>query len=103
MSHIDITAKNFTAEVMEYKGKVLVDFWASWCGPCQMLIPIIDQLSEELKDKVKIAKVNIEDNQDLATKFNVQSIPTVLIFENGNVVDTLMGLRPKEEYLKALK
>ena len=103
MSHIDITAKNFTAEVMEYNGKVLVDFWASWCGPCQMLIPIIDQLSEELKDKVKIAKVNIEDNQDLATKFNVQSIPTVLIFENGNVVDTLMGLRPKEEYLKALK
>jgi len=103
MSHIDITAKNFTAEVMEYKGKVLVDFWASWCGPCQMLIPIIDQLSEELKDKVKIAKVNIEENQDLATKFNVQSIPTVLIFENGNVVDTLMGLRPKEEYLKALK
>ena len=103
MSHVDITVKNFTAEVMEYKGKVLVDFWASWCGPCQMLIPIIDQLSEELKDKVKIAKVNIEDNQDLATKFNVQSIPTVLIFENGNVVDTLMGLRPKEEYLKALK
>ena len=103
MSHVDITVKNFTAEVMEYKGKVLVDFWASWCGPCQMLIPIIDQLSEELKDKVKIAKVNIEDNQDLATKFNVQSIPTVLIFENGKVVDTLMGLRPKEEYLKALK
>ena len=103
MSHIDITAKNFTAEVMEYKGKVLVDFWASWCGPCQMLTPIIDQLSDELKDKVKIAKVNIEENQDLATKFNVQSIPTVLIFENGNVVDTLMGLRSKEEYLKALK
>lgn len=103
MSHIDITAQNFTAEVMEFKGKVLVDFWASWCGPCQMLTPTIKELAEELKGKVKVAKVNIEENQDLASKFNVQSIPTVLIFENGSVVDTIMGLRPKQEYLKALE
>jgi len=103
MSHVDLTAQNFTAEVVEHKGKVLVDFWASWCGPCQMLTPIIEELAEELKDKVKIAKVNIEKSPDLATKFNVQSIPTVLIFENGSVVDTLMGLRSKQEYLKALE
>jgi len=103
MSHIDLTSKNFTAEVIKYKGKVLVDFSASWCGPCQMLTPIIEELAEELKDKVKVAKVNIEGNQDLATKFNVQSIPTVLIFENGQVVNTIMGFRPKQEYLKALE
>ena len=105
MSHITITSQNFTSEVSQFSGKVFVDFWASWCGPCQMLNPIIEQLTEKLKDRdnVKIAKVDIEENQDLATKFSVQYLPTVIIFENGQITATLTGLRSEQEYLKALE
>ena len=103
MPHTNVSSADFKQEVLDYQGKVLVDFWAPWCGPCQMMGPIIEQLSEELKDSVKMVKVNVDDNQDLAQKYGIQSIPTVLIFQDGQVKQTLTGLRTKQDYINALE
>jgi thioredoxin 1 len=102
MSHIDISKENFQEEVINYKGKVLVDFWAPWCGPCMMLSPVLDEISSELKDKFKLAKINVDEQNELSSQYNVSGIPTVLIFENGQLKDTLIGFRQKTEYLNAL-
>lgn len=102
MSHIDLNSQNFQAEVINFKGKVLVDFWAPWCGPCQMLSPVLDEISLTLGDNVKIAKVNVDEENDLAEKYNVSSIPTVLLFENGELKETLVGFRQKTEYLNLI-
>lgn len=96
------TQGNFSSEVLEYSGQVLVDFWASWCGPCQMLAPIIDEIGQEVKD-LKIVKVDVDSEADLAAKYNVSSIPTVVIFKNGQVVETVVGFRQKGDYLAILK
>jgi thioredoxin 1 len=101
--HIVVDQNNFQTEVLDSKNKVIVDFWAPWCGPCQMLGPIIDEIGDELQDGVKVVKVNVDENQDLAGKYNVSSIPTVLIFENANVKNTLIGFHQKQDYLNALK
>ena len=102
MPHLNVTSANFDQEVLSSKIPVLADFWAPWCGPCQMLGPTIEQLSEELKDSVKVVKINIEEAPDLAEKYNIQSIPTVLIIKNGQIKQTLNGLRGKQDYLDAL-
>lgn len=101
--HITLDQNNFKSEVLDFSGKVLVDFWAPWCGPCQMLGPVIDEIADELNGQVKVAKINVDENQELAGQYNVASIPTVLIFENGQVKNTLIGFNQKQEYLDALK
>jgi len=97
-----VTTANFKSEVLDFKGKVLVDFWATWCGPRQMLAPIIDEISADLGDKVKVVKVDVDSEPGLASQYNVASIPTVIIFDNGKKVESLVGFRQKQEYLQAL-
>lgn len=94
--------EEFKTEVLESTETVLVDFWAAWCGPCQMLSPIIENVAEELKDKVKVVKVNVDEAQEIAMKYNIVSIPTVVIFKAGQVVDTIIGFRQKEDYINAI-
>ena len=101
MDYIDVTNGNFQSEVLDHQGLVLVDFWAVWCGPCQMLSPVIDEIGQELKD-LKVAKVDVDAEIELATKYNVSSIPTVIIFDHGKVKDTIIGFHQKPDYLRAL-
>ncbi len=101
MAALKITKENFQAEVLEAKGTVLVDFWASWCGPCKMIGPIIDQIADERTD-VKVCKVNVDDEQELAVQFKVMSIPTLLVFKDGQVVNQSLGAKPKAAILAML-
>ena len=96
MATVEITATNFENEVVKAQGKVLVDFWASWCGPCRMLSPVVDQVAAEYPG-VKVGKVNVDEQPKLAEKFQIMSIPTLLVFENGKVVNQSVGLVPKEQ------
>lgn len=99
MSVNQISDATFQSETSS--GTVLVDFWAPWCGPCKMIAPILDELSAEVGDKAKIVKINVDDNPESATRYNVMSIPTLLVFKDGQVVDQLVGVQPKEK-LKAI-
>ena len=103
MAEIIITQENFDTEVLNSDKPVLVDFWASWCGPCQMLSPIISQIADEYADIAKVGKVNVDEEGSLARDFNIASIPTVMIFKNGEAVETLIGFRPKDEIVSLLK
>ena len=94
MAIVDVTDQNFVQDTAE--GLVLVDFWAPWCGPCKMIAPVLEELDDELGDKVKIVKLNVDDNQETAGKFGVMSIPTLLLMKDGNVVDQVVGFQPKE-------
>lgn len=99
---LHLTADSFATEVIDSKIPVLVDFWAKWCGPCKMLGPVIDELADDYDGKAKIAKVDIDEQEALAVEFRVQSVPTVLIFKNGEVVDKIVGAVPKENFEDAL-
>lgn len=99
MSAIDITSKNFNSEVMESDKPVILDFWAGWCGPCQMLSPVIDELASETAGSVKIGKVNIDQEADLAKQFKVMSIPTLLAIKDGEVIEKKVGVQSKEAIL----
>ena len=101
MAALKITKDNFQTEVLEAKETVLVDFWASWCGPCKMIGPIIDQIAEERSD-VKVCKINVDDEQELAVKFKVMSIPTLMVFKDGKVVNQSLGAKPKAAILAML-
>lgn len=90
------TDDNFEGEVLKSDKPVLIDFWAPWCGPCKAIGPIVEELAEQLKDSVKIMKLNVDDNQKIAIKYGVRSIPTLILFKDGKVLDTLIGLVPKE-------
>ncbi len=96
------TDQNFDQEVLKSDKPVLVDFWAAWCGPCQMMGPIVDELAEEMKDKVKIGKLNVDENRETATNYSVMSIPTLIIFKEGKVVKQLVGLQNKDNLKEEL-
>lgn len=102
MSLIHFTDDSFENEVLKYEGVALVDFWAAWCGPCQALGPVIEEISNEYEGKAKVGKVNVDEQREIAGKYMVMSIPTVMVFKNGELVNTLVGLRPKEDYLDAI-
>lgn len=101
MAVIDITKNNFKQEVSDYKGTVLLDFWAVWCGPCRMVSPIVDEIAEERPD-IKVGKVNVDDQMELARIFKIMNIPTLLVIKDGEVVKTQIGAVPKEKILELL-
>lgn len=103
MSVLKISEENFEEEVMKSVKPVILDFYADWCGPCKMMSPIIDGIADELGEEVKVGKVNTDENLDLAQKFNIMSIPTIMIFKGGNVVKTFVGVTDKTELINALK
>ncbi len=98
----NVTTSDFDQEVLKSEDIVLVDFWAPWCGPCQMLLPILDELDKELGDGAKICKVNVDDESELASKYGVMSIPAIKIFKNGEIVDEATGVQSKEDLLEAV-
>jgi thioredoxin 1 len=98
--YIDLNNDNFEATVNE--GVSLVDFWAPWCGPCRMIAPVIEELAEEFDGKASICKVNTDEEQDLAVKFGVRSIPTILVMKDGEVVETMVGAASKEAFAEKI-
>ena len=94
---------DFEHEVLKSNLPVIVDFWAEWCGPCKMLTPILEELSNEMKNEINVVKVNLDENQDLAMKYSIRSIPTLLLFKEGNLIDTKVGLLPKSEIVTWFK
>lgn len=101
MAVVTITKENFEQEVLQSAKPVLLDFWASWCGPCRMLSPVVDEVAEERTD-VKVGKVNVDEQPELASQFGVMSIPTLLVFEQGQLVRQAVGARPKASVLELL-
>ncbi len=97
-----LTTSNFDKEVLQAKGKVLVDFWATWCGPCKMLSPIVDAVAEEVSG-LKVGKVNVDEQQMLARKYGVMSIPTLILFEDGEVVRQNVGFISKDQVIELTK
>ena len=98
----EVTDANFDSEVIKAETPVLVDFWAPWCGPCRMVAPIVDELSQEYDGKVKFVKLNTDDNVQTASKFGIRSIPTLLVFKGGEVAGQIVGFRPKSDHKKRL-
>ena len=101
MAVIQLTSDNFETEVLNSDKPVLVDFYADWCGPCKMMAPVVDQIAEE-NDDIKVGKINVDDEQDLAAKYGVMSIPTIGFFKGGDIVDKSVGAKPKSELLKMI-
>ena len=102
MSVLTITKENFEKEVLQSKEPVLLDFWASWCGPCRMVSPVIDEIAGEVSEK-KVGKVNVDEQPELAERFGVMSIPTLIVMKNGKMASQAVGVRPKSEILSMLE
>ncbi len=102
MAVVTVTQDNFDKTVRESDKPVLVDFWASWCGPCRMVSPIVDEIGNESDGRYKVAKVNVDEQPDLAERYNVMSIPTLMVFKNGEPAETSVGVRSKQDILSML-
>lgn len=102
MEILHVNKENFKEKIIEYKGKVLLDLWAPWCGPCRMLAPVLEQVASEVNDVI-IAKCNIDENIEIAQAYNVQSIPTLLLFEDGKVINKIIGFTSKDNIIKFIK
>lgn len=98
MAEVTITKDNFQEEVVNSNIPVLVDFWAEWCGPCRMVSPIIEELAEDYEGKVKVGKINVDEENELAMQFRIMSIPTIALFKDGKMVDKIIGARPKSDF-----
>lgn len=103
MAIIKITKDNFDKEVLNSKEPVLLDFWASWCGPCRMVAPTLEQISEEMEGSAKIGKINVDEETELASQFRVMSIPTLMVVKDGKVSATAVGVRPKQDIVRMLE
>ncbi|MBR6034307.1 MAG: thioredoxin [Clostridia bacterium] len=103
MSVLKITGENFENEVLNSSKPVIVDFYADWCGPCKMMSPVIDKIAEELGEEVKVGKINSDENMELAEKYGIMSIPTIMIFKNGNLDKTFVGVTDKTSIIEAIK
>ena len=101
MAAININNNNFHNEVMSSEKKVLLDFWAPWCGPCRMVVPMVEEIAKERPD-IKVGKINVDENPELATRFSIMSIPTLVVMENGKIVNQATGARPKNAILAML-
>ena len=102
MSEVVITSDNFDEVVIQASKPVLVDFWATWCGPCRMLAPVIEELADDYDGKLTVGKIDVDECPDLAAEFGVSSIPMVVLFQNGEVAETIVGYRPKEFYIETI-
>lgn len=103
MAEIIINEENFEQEVVNSNMIVLLDFWASWCGPCKMLLPVIDEIAKEYEGKIKVGKVNTDDNMSLTSKFQITSIPCLIIFKNGKPINKMTGFMPKNKIKEELE
>ena len=101
MAAVNVNSKNFESEVLRSDRKVLVDFWAPWCGPCRMVVPIVEEIADERPD-IKVVKINVDEEQELAGRFGIVSIPTLVVMENGKIVNQATGARPKQAILNLL-
>ncbi len=102
MSEVIITKDNFQREVVESEIPVLVDFWATWCGPCRMLAPTLEEIANENEGVIKVGKVNVDEQPELARQFGIMSIPTLIVFKNGQITNQTMGLQPKADIMALL-
>ncbi len=102
MEVLHLTEGNFEKEVLQSEVPVLVDFWATWCGPCKMMAPVVDEIAKEVGEKVKVGKVDIDQNTSLATKYGVMSIPTFIVFKQGKAVRSSVGVQSKEDIMAML-
>jgi thioredoxin 1 len=100
---VTITDDSFEAEVLQSDKPVIVDFWATWCGPCKMIAPILEEVASELGEKIKVAKLDVDSNNKTAGKYNIMSIPSLLFFKNGEVVDQVIGAVPKSQLMARLE
>ncbi len=100
---VEVTDADFAREIEQHEGVTMVDFWAAWCGPCHMIASIVEEIAEEYDGRVKVAKLDVDANQDTAVRFNVRSIPSVLFFKNGQQVDTVVGVVPKAHLVEKIE